>query len=394
MFGYQRSFACIVLLFIISYLDGSVGNAIGNEVIADQELVFAIVVNRHGERTPDADELSLSNIKEKLRNLTDVDGLESLTNIGKRRAYQIGKFIRQRYGSQGQNLLSNLYIPDEILVRSTDKERTKMTAQVAMAAVYPPEVEQQWDEGVGKVWQPVPYTAVPLSEDYLRYYSNCERFKTLMAAAKQDALHQEFAAYDDLVPMLKARTGRNFTENILLFETLFDLFHSQVGLGLDIPDWSKPLLPRLSEAANLAYKLYFRNDEMKKIGGGVLLSMFIEAGKDISAGTKVPKRLRLFSSHDFNIGAFMRVSKVKTNYSIPEYGAIFALELYKSRSKGDLSVLPVYLPQAGETTAKLLHFEGCESDDYCDFSKFEEITKEFLLPEQEYYKICNIRTEL
>lgn len=36
-----------------------------------------------------------------------------------------------------------------------------------MAAVYPPEPEQQWDENLGKVWQPVPYTAVPLTEDYV-----------------------------------------------------------------------------------------------------------------------------------------------------------------------------------------------------------------------------------
>lgn len=88
--------------------------------------------------------------------------------MGKRRGYQLGKFIRQRYGSQGLNLISSLYIHDEILVRSTDKDRTKMMSLVAMAAVYPPELEQQWDEGIGKIWQPVPYTAAPLKEDYVR----------------------------------------------------------------------------------------------------------------------------------------------------------------------------------------------------------------------------------
>ncbi|KAM3956323.1 venom acid phosphatase Acph-1 [Aphomia sociella] len=387
-------FRYIVLVFIISQFDASVGHAIGNEVVRDQQLVFAMVIHRHGERTPDADELSLSNEKEKLMNLTAIEGLEGLTNIGKRRAYQIGKFIRQRYGSQGHSLLSNLYLQDEISIRSTDKERTKMTVQVAMAAAYPPEAEQQWDEGVGKVWQPVPYTAVPLSEDYLRYYSNCKHFRTLMAAAKQEAIKQELMQYNDLIPILKTRTGRNFTEDPLLFETLFDLFRSQVGLGLDIPEWGKPLLPRLSEAARLAYRLYFRTDEMKKLGGGILLNMFTEAANDISAGKPVSKRVRLFSAHDFNIGALMDVSKVKSNQSIPEYGALFALELYKSRSKGDLSVLPVYLPQAGESTAQSLHFTYCDADNYCSFNKFQEATKEYLLREKEFYDICDINTEL
>ena len=46
-----------------------------------------------------------------------------------------------------------------------------MTAQLTMAAVYPPEVDQQWGEGLGKLWQPVPYTAVPLTEDYVRFFN-------------------------------------------------------------------------------------------------------------------------------------------------------------------------------------------------------------------------------
>lgn len=93
-----------------------------------------------------------------------------LLQVGKRRAYQIGKFLRQRYSSEGYRLISNLYQKNEIAIRTTEKDRTKMTIQVAMAAVYPPEVEQQWDAGLGKVWQPVPYDVVPLKEDYV---SNC-----------------------------------------------------------------------------------------------------------------------------------------------------------------------------------------------------------------------------
>ncbi|XP_026496125.2 venom acid phosphatase Acph-1-like [Vanessa tameamea] len=365
------------------------------DLTGDREMVMAFVINRHGERTPDADELSLSDQKEKLMNLTYIEGVEGLTNTGKRRAFQIGKFIRQRYGVQGYGLLSDLYLQDEIALRSTDKERTKMTAQMAMAALYPPEVDQQWDEGLGRIWQPVPYTAVPLSEDYLRYYSNCERFNELMKIAKQEAINQEFQQFKDLVTIVKKETGRNFTEDPLLYETLFDLFKSQVSLGLDIPEWAKPLLPKLGEAARLAYRLYFRYDEMKKIGGGVILNDFIEAASDISSGKPVKKRFRMFSAHDFNIGSMMEVTRViRHEQSNPEYGSLFALELYRSKGSGELTVVPIYLPRAGESTAQLLHFTGCESSCHCSFDKFKEITKDFLLPEKDFYNICNIRTEL
>ncbi|CAH0718909.1 unnamed protein product, partial [Brenthis ino] len=365
------------------------------DVDSDKELVMAFVVNRHGERSPDADELSLSDQKEKLKNLTYIEGLEGLTNTGKRRAFQLGKFIRQRYGSKGFGLLSDIYFHEEIALRSTDKERTKMTAQMAMAALYPPTSEQQWDEFLGKLWQPVPYTAVPLSEDYLRYYSNCKRFRDLITKAKAEAIKGEFQQYQDLVTLVKKETGRDFNEDPLLFQTLFDLFRSETSLGLDIPEWAKPLMPKLGEAARLAYRLYFRNNEMKKIGGGVILNDFVKAATDIAADKKVKKPFRMYSAHDFNLGALMEVTKViRHEQSIPEYGSLFGIELYKSKSTGELSVMPIYLPRAGDSEVQSLHFTGCETSSYCDFKKFQQMTKEYLLPEKEFYKICNIRTEL
>lgn len=359
---------------------------------ADKELMMSFVVNRHGERAPDADELSLSDQKERLLNLTWIEGLEGLTNIGKRRAYQIGKFLRQRYGSQGLGLLSDLYLQDEIALRSTDKERTKMTALVAMSALYPPVAEQQWDEGLGKIWQPVPYTTVPLSEDYLRYYSNCQRFKDLMKQAKAEAVQQEFQQFNDLATLLKERTGADFTENPVMYETLFDLFKSQVSLGLDIPEWAKPLQPKLGEAARLGYRVFFRYEEMKQIGGGVILNDFVQAATDISRGRPVKKRFRMYSAHDFNIGSLMEVTRViRHEQSNPEYGSLFGLELYRSKTSGEFTVMPIYLPKAGESTLQMLHFTGCETNSHCNLDKFKQITHDYLLPEKDYHRICNTK---
>ncbi|XP_034836616.1 venom acid phosphatase Acph-1-like [Maniola hyperantus] len=371
------------------------GHFIKDDHFRDREVVLAFVVNRHGERSPDADELSFSDQQQKILNVTYIEGLEGLTNSGKLTAYQIGKFIKQRYGDAGLKLLSSIYLQDEIAVRSTDKERTKMTALMAMAAVYPPEIPQQWDEGLGKVWQPVPYTAVPLSEDYLRFHSNCKYFKELLQRAKEEASHQEFAQFKDLAIILKKETGRNFTENPLLYQVLFDLFKSQVSLGLDVPQWAKPLLPKLGEAAGLSYRLYFRYDEMKKIGGGVILNDFIDAANDIAAGKQVQKRFRMYSAHDFNIGALMEAAQVlKYEQSLPEYGSLFGLEMYRLKSTGELTVVPFFLPRAGQSTAQNLHITGCEKSNHCDFNKFKAITQEYLLKEREFYNICNIRTEL
>ncbi|CAK1542467.1 unnamed protein product [Leptosia nina] len=381
----------ILSIFVIGYTQCNIIDQ--ND---DNELLLAFVVNRHGERTPDSDELSLSNEPERIKKLIYIEGLEGLTNVGKRRAYQVGKFVRQRYGSEGYGLLSRLYLKDELMLRSTDKERTKMTAQLAMAALYPPEEDQQWDDGLGKVWQPVPYTAVPLKEDYLRYYSNCKRFQDLMAIAKAESLNQEFKPYTELFRLVNITTGRDFSQDPLLFETLFDLFKSQVSLGLDIPSWAKLVLPKLGETARLAYRLYFRTDEMKRLGGGVILNDFIQAASDIIAGKEVTKRVRLYSAHDFNIGSLMEVSGVSRHEQpVPEYGAVFALELFKSKSTGEITVLPIYVAKAGESSLQKLHFKDCEAhSNYCHFDKFKNMTRQYLLPEKEFYNTCNIKTEL
>lgn len=56
-----------------------------------------------------------------------------------------------------------MYIPNEITVRTTDFTRTKMTALVVLAAMYPPTLEQNWNEDLN--WQPIPYDTSKKRDD-------------------------------------------------------------------------------------------------------------------------------------------------------------------------------------------------------------------------------------
>lgn len=78
----------------------------------------------------------------------------------------------------------------------------------------------------------------------------------------------------------------------------------QVALGLDVPKWANPILARLGEASRLAYRLYFKTDEMKKIGGGKLLFLVISLnGRSM--------RLR---DQEWSIGRSDRLSARWTDY--------------------------------------------------------------------------------
>lgn len=79
--------------------------------------------------------------------------------IGKQRSYLVGQYIRRRY----DGFLSKLYLPDEIKIRTTNYDRTKMTALAALAAIFPPPPAQKWNPNLD--WQPVPYDTLPYDVD-------------------------------------------------------------------------------------------------------------------------------------------------------------------------------------------------------------------------------------
>ena len=55
--------------------------------------------------------------------------------------YQLGRLIRERYTVEYQ-LISPNYTRDEVYVRSTDTDRTLMSALSQLSALFPPDEDQ------------------------------------------------------------------------------------------------------------------------------------------------------------------------------------------------------------------------------------------------------------
>lgn len=77
--------------------------------------------------------------------------------------YELGKYIRNRY----KDFLSPTYSPDEVYIRSTDVDRTLMSAESNLAGLYPPVESQEWNHELK--WQPIPIHTIPENEDEVSY---------------------------------------------------------------------------------------------------------------------------------------------------------------------------------------------------------------------------------
>ncbi len=82
-----------------------------------------------------------------------------MTAAGIQQHYRLGKYFRTRYGS----ILNSTYIASEIYVRSTDYDRTLMSAQSNLIGLYP--LSNISNETVPI--QPIPIHTAAMKDDFV-----------------------------------------------------------------------------------------------------------------------------------------------------------------------------------------------------------------------------------
>ncbi|XP_069110648.1 testicular acid phosphatase homolog isoform X2 [Argopecten irradians] len=135
-------------------------------------LLLVQAIFRHGDRSPQK-----TYPNDRYRSYWK-QGWGQLTQEGKRQAYNLGKFFKNRYGD-GQ-LLSSRYIQSEITIASSDYDRTLMSAYCVLSGLYPPNgTDQLWNADID--WQPIPVHTKPRDEDYeISYKSSCPKYSKLV----------------------------------------------------------------------------------------------------------------------------------------------------------------------------------------------------------------------
>uniref|UniRef100_A0A2H1W2H8 acid phosphatase n=2 Tax=Spodoptera frugiperda TaxID=7108 RepID=A0A2H1W2H8_SPOFR len=372
-----------LLFFVLFCLRGLRYNA--DSVVDGTELLMSFLVHRHGERTPVQSSLTLSNHVDELRKASAKYGFGQLTNVGKRRSYQLGQFIRRRY----DKLLSPTFNRSEIYVRSTDFIRAKMTVLTALAAVYPATADN-WSTDIN--WTPVPYTTVPAKYDFNLAIINCPKFKESFFRSKITSTVPELDLYADTLAHWSHIVGNNISSQPLIIPyALYDLYACQISLGVPLEDEIAEIYPEIEQIAAIAIKAMFYTDSMRALSAGVLLNEFFTVADKVIAGVDVQK-VHIYSAHDVNVFALEAATKVANPQGVPKYASAYALELRKVVDTGEYVVVPVYLNTPKEEVITYLEIEDCGQR--CAYESFRSTTSRYNLKESEWRAECGFYDDL
>jgi hypothetical protein len=355
-----------------------------------------------------------------------------LTPSGFRQHYLIGHELRKRYvnedGINDDKILSPVYRPSEVYVRSTQVHRTVQSVNAQLLGLYPlstapkitPEqvnnslppikvsdqdqiLEKLGLSAVELDFQPIPthnfeqytsdetlgYGGCPfLVNDYLNRSKDPEVWRELDIYYKPLIYDQIAQAFNKTPEEIKFIDMYQYTDVLFAeeFEGILNRYKFSDKEWDIVRSMQLPLLVELlsdlgNEIISLRYIFPIIEQMKAKIGVKHNTTMVEEFGD---------AKFTIFSSHDYHMShilKFMNASNLKINHI--EYASLMLFELHQydrpacehSKAKNCHYVRTYY-------NDVLLEFPGC-SDLDCPFDEFEKYIESIGMPYEKVYEICH-----
>ncbi|CAH1159469.1 unnamed protein product [Phaedon cochleariae] len=335
---------------------------------ADDTIIMAHVIFRHGNRTPQTSELYP--LDPYLNYTYFPFGNGQLTNAGKKREYSIGKALRQRYSKK---LLGNVYYPNLVEASSTDYNRTKASLLLVVASLFAPEGIETWNHFLN--WQPVPYNYRPTNRDEVLIGINCPKYVQLYEEHNQKPkLQADFQQHKDTFEYISKNTGLNVTSFYEVYNLYFGI-STEEEWGHKLPVWTKIVWPKT--IIDLAIQEYFvqtGTTELIKLAEGYHLKKILEdtRRKIENINETHGRKLYLYSAHENNLAEMLILLGVFDAH-IPTYGSYLIFEVHKVNEEYGFKI---YYQNYLSKDIQLLRLPACE--EFCPIDKFTNILQEYI----------------
>ncbi|CAH1956939.1 unnamed protein product [Acanthoscelides obtectus] len=265
-----------------------------------------------------------------------------MLNAGKLRAYELGKYIRQRY----RTFLANEYKFEEIHVISSDVDRAIMTAESMLAGLYPPPKEDIWFEHL--LWEPIPVHTIPCGYDsFISMNAKCPHYDALYEKVAQMEVFQELRkSYPDIFNTIFEKTGWKDIDVNSIKSVVETMYIYSMHNASYVPEWYKKLnQTHLNHLAGVAFAVPTYTKEIQRIRSGTFYNYLVNYLDGVIQG-KNPKFL-VISGHDTTVASVLNTIDCY-DYEPPEFTATVFWEVYKTKD--------------GTYRLDLLYKKNCTSD--------------------------------
>ncbi|CAF1541842.1 unnamed protein product [Adineta steineri] len=321
------------------------------------QLIAGHVLYRHGDRTP-VTTFPLDPVKEK----DWPNGYGQLTMAGIEQQHRLGGYLRNRYGS----LLSPNYTTSEIVIRSTDVDRTLMSAQSNIVGLYP--VFNKTDDKVPI--QPIPIHTVSINLDFLLGQNDCPRYDQLEEEVNEsDDVKKMNQYYESFFKNLQEWTGLTNITVYNAWDVADTIFVEHIYNKA--PAWANDAVRQnLSDVNDHAFHFLFANNDTQRIRGGPSIQD-IWLNMNNSIHKKSFKKVKVYSAHDTTVSAVLAFLGINYPHQ-PQYASALFIDLYQRNTSYFVKV--EYLNVTDSNISYPYILNGCPAIE-CPFDTFTSIYK-------------------
>ena len=334
----------------------------------DKTLIKLGMMFRHGNRSPHV----------------VIDGVTQegaqLTTTGMRRMFDLGYFVRKRYGS---------FLTDdasEVKAQSIALNRCINSMQCFLTAAYPPTNKTMIIPGL--LWQPIPVLMKELMSDRILYTeSYCPRASgewTDMLNTPQAKAVNENEENIKLFKYISKMTGVE-TKNFIQASFLQDKIMVLKMNNLPLPEWvTDDIYNKLVEFTDLWFWLRSADPVVQRLRAGPFINELIEVlsmdeNQEIKTNTQAdeddaPHKFFVYAAKRFSLAILLQALDAYNNRT-PDPGASLFFELHEWNNH---RYLRVYYKNDSQT--EVMHplvVRGCNSFD-CLWEDFIEAVKPFI----------------
>lgn len=295
---------------------------------------------------------------------------------GKKRVYNVGKWLRERYAE----FLSEYYSERDIIVWSTDSDRTLMSASLCLAGLYPPKDHQIWDESLP--WQPIPVhiASEPIMSPLI---PGCPKYSHLWRNLFKETLFRQVNQDNkELFEYMSFYTGMNIT-NMFYALAVRDTLVIESDADLTLPDWTKAIYPdHLDNLVGLAFSTFGYNNDLLKLATGPFFNNTIEYFQNYTSQSGASPKFVLYSSHDLNMAALL-TALGGFDYKPPPYGSVIIFEL-KQHQMNKTNFINIFYKT--DDKIEQIHLTGCNFD--CELDTFKAIVSNISITPEMWTRQC------